>query len=70
MYITCLVAYLAIFFFLRMRALCTKFNDCPAEASRPFDKERDGFVMSKGAGILILEEMSHAVNKGASMPKC
>lgn len=54
-------------FFPRMRALCTKFNDCPAEASRPFDKDRDGFVMSEGAGILILEEMSHAINRGASI---
>lgn len=53
--------------FSRMRALCTKFNDCPAEASRPFDKDRDGFVMSEGAGILILEEMSHAINRGASI---
>ncbi|XP_048761105.1 3-oxoacyl-[acyl-carrier-protein] synthase, mitochondrial-like isoform X3 [Ostrea edulis] len=53
--------------FSRMRALCTKFNNHPTEASRPFDKDRNGFVMSEGAGVLILEEMSHAIDRGASI---
>ena len=39
----------------RMRALTTKFNDCPQESSRPFDSQRSGFVMGEGAGIMILE---------------
>ena len=43
----------------------SKRNDSPQEASRPFDKERDGFVLGEGSGILILEELSHALNRNA-----
>ncbi len=43
----------------------SKRNDVPSEASRPFDKNRDGFVLSEGAGILILEELNHALKRGA-----
>jgi len=50
--------------FNAMRALSTK-NDTPEKASRPFDRDRDGFIISEGAGILILEELSHALNREA-----
>ncbi|MBW2134178.1 MAG: beta-ketoacyl-ACP synthase II [Deltaproteobacteria bacterium] len=53
--------------FYRMGALATGFNDRPAQASRPFDQEHRGFVMADGAGILILEELEHARQRGAKI---
>ena len=52
--------------FCSMKALSTR-NDDYEKASRPFDKKRDGFIMGEGAGILILEELNHALNRGATI---
>jgi len=61
------ITRLGIAGFCKIQALSTKYNDTPEKACRPFDKERDGFVIGEGAGILILEELEHAKARGAKI---
>lgn len=53
--------------FVLMRAVPTKFNDCPEQAARPFDRDRDGFVLGEGAWMFVVEEREHAEARGAKI---
>lgn len=59
------VGRLALAGFAACRALSTHFNDAPQRGSRPYDRDRDGFVMGEGAGVVVLEERDHAISRGA-----
>jgi 3-oxoacyl-[acyl-carrier-protein] synthase II len=61
------VCTLGIAGFIACRALTTGFNDSPEKASRPYDQDRDGFVMGEGSGVLVLEEYEHAKRRGAKI---
>jgi len=61
------VGRMALAGFSAMHALCASYNDRPVEASRPYDKDRDGFVMGEGAGVVVLEEYEHAKARGAKI---
>jgi 3-oxoacyl-[acyl-carrier-protein] synthase II len=61
------ISRLAMAGFCAMRALSTEFNDTPEKASRPYDRDRDGFVMGEGAGIVVLEEYEHAKRRAAKI---
>ena len=61
------ICELGIAGFIACRAMSTNFNDEPTRASRPYDKDRDGFVMGEGSGILVLEEYEHAKARGAKI---
>tara|TARA_Y100001934_G_C12350843_1_gene775242 strand:+ start:390 stop:1682 length:1293 start_codon:yes stop_codon:yes gene_type:complete len=61
------VCRLGVAGFAAARALSTSYNDTPTKGSRPFDKDRDGFVIAEGAGIVVLEELEHAKKRGAKI---
>jgi 3-oxoacyl-[acyl-carrier-protein] synthase II len=61
------VCRLSIAGFAACRALSTNFNDAPQRASRPYDRDRDGFVMGEGAGMVVVEELEHAKARGAKI---